>query len=610
MKSLRMIFLILSSFVIFIIATLVVLVISLNKAQYELKKNLDIRYESYKIADELRQSSDDLTRFARTYTVTADSNYELYFWEVLDIRNGKKPRPSKYEQIYWDLIIDNQRETKEMGVSRSIQDRMKDLGFTEEEFEKLKEAQRNSDSLVKTEDIAMNAMKNKLDTESNSRKKFGESNQEFAIRIMHDKEYHRAKAGIMVHINTFFDMIDKRTNESVLQSEKKQNYILYAIYVSIFIFILTTILSYFLIRNRIILPLNDIIYKDKLTDKAAGGDLTVRAKIQHEDEIGNLFKSLNLMLESQTKTIQDIQTVSKIVTNDAEIINQTIEQSKTKSESLKKFIDKQSVLNQIQIQSIEQSEENSFRIEEKLSELIETSNEIKQISENSKAASDKGSNDIKVLLESIDTLTQSLNESFNLAENMKERSENINRIVEAISEISDQTNLLSLNAAIEAARAGEMGKGFSVVAMEVGKLAEKSVHSSVEIKKLIKSLQTEIESVVSSMMKSKRIAGVGVERINSSKSSFDKIAEQIEELYKKINNSSRSTEQVEIASKSLFELLKEISLSQKHINQSFLEMKEVLDLQNVFFNQMETKTNTLAKNFKELNSSVDRFKIQ
>ena len=61
------------------------------------------RYNSYLLADELRQSSDDLTRLARTYVVSGDAKWEQQYFEILDIRNGKKPRPAEYEKIYWDF---------------------------------------------------------------------------------------------------------------------------------------------------------------------------------------------------------------------------------------------------------------------------------------------------------------------------------------------------------------------------------------------------------------------------------------------------------------------------------------------------------------------------
>src|SRR5690606_30266658 len=75
----------------------------LGQANEAIFKAHEQRYLSYKLADELRQSSDDLTRLARTYVVSGDSRWEAQYMEILDIRNGKKPRPAGIQGIYWDF---------------------------------------------------------------------------------------------------------------------------------------------------------------------------------------------------------------------------------------------------------------------------------------------------------------------------------------------------------------------------------------------------------------------------------------------------------------------------------------------------------------------------
>jgi methyl-accepting chemotaxis protein len=117
------------------------------------------RYNSYLLADGLRQSSDDLTRLARTYVITGDAKYEKQYWDVLDIRNGKKARPQDYQRIYWDFMAVDGIAPRPSEGSISLQDLMKQASFSNEEFAKLKEAQANSDDLVKSETIAMNAVK-------------------------------------------------------------------------------------------------------------------------------------------------------------------------------------------------------------------------------------------------------------------------------------------------------------------------------------------------------------------------------------------------------------------------------------------------------------------
>jgi len=77
---------------------------AMQQASSELRQVSDNRYTSYLLADELRQSSDDLTRLGRTYVVSTDPEYERQYLRILDIRNGKAPRPQSYHRIYWDFV--------------------------------------------------------------------------------------------------------------------------------------------------------------------------------------------------------------------------------------------------------------------------------------------------------------------------------------------------------------------------------------------------------------------------------------------------------------------------------------------------------------------------
>jgi methyl-accepting chemotaxis protein len=116
------------------------------------------RLQSSRLTDELRQSSDDLTRLARTYVVTGDPKWEKQYFEVLDIRNGKMSRPDHYDRIYWDFRAADERPAGG-GQAVALQTLMKNAGISDAEFDKLKQAQANSDDLVRTETIAMNLVK-------------------------------------------------------------------------------------------------------------------------------------------------------------------------------------------------------------------------------------------------------------------------------------------------------------------------------------------------------------------------------------------------------------------------------------------------------------------
>src|SRR5262249_42689470 len=76
----------------------------LSRASADKARAYDNRYQSYLLAGELRQSSDDLTRLGRTYVVTGDKSYKQQYMDILAIRNGEKPRPQAYNRIYWDFV--------------------------------------------------------------------------------------------------------------------------------------------------------------------------------------------------------------------------------------------------------------------------------------------------------------------------------------------------------------------------------------------------------------------------------------------------------------------------------------------------------------------------
>ncbi len=186
-----------------------------------------VRYTSYLLADELRQSSDDLTRLARTYVVSGDPEWEKQYFEILDIRNGKKPRPNQYEKIYWDFRAVGMDPGRGTGATISLQELMKQAGFTDAEFGKLKEAQANSDDLVNTETVAMNMVKGQLADGKGGFSLKGAPDLPKAQAMMHDKNYHQFKAKIMKPVDEFLVLVDTRTQAAVTAaSASKDNWYL------------------------------------------------------------------------------------------------------------------------------------------------------------------------------------------------------------------------------------------------------------------------------------------------------------------------------------------------------------------------------------------------
>lgn len=175
-----------------------------NQLQYAYQqRELSVRY-----ADELRQSSDDLTRMVRTYVVTGEAIYKTHYQRILDIRNGEKPRPEAYWRSYWDLVlVDGQAPRADSAQQIALLSLMRQAGFTEQEFQKLADAEAHLTALTATEFIAMSL--------AEVRGTDAEAAHAEARRMVFDGQYHQAKAGIMKPIDEFYVLMDERTSAAI-----------------------------------------------------------------------------------------------------------------------------------------------------------------------------------------------------------------------------------------------------------------------------------------------------------------------------------------------------------------------------------------------------------
>ncbi|MBM3585915.1 MAG: HAMP domain-containing protein, partial [Alphaproteobacteria bacterium] len=162
------------------------------------------RFVSEQLADELRQSSDDLTRMARTYAVTGDEKFMRFFDQIQAIRSGEAPRPIGYEAVYWDLVLNPaDHEASAKAAASALQSRMIDAGFSVQEFALLQKAEKESEALIALERIAMNAVRGRFDDGTGVFAIVKPPDREMAVRLLHGEQYHVAKANIMAPIKEF-----------------------------------------------------------------------------------------------------------------------------------------------------------------------------------------------------------------------------------------------------------------------------------------------------------------------------------------------------------------------------------------------------------------------
>ena len=449
------------SYATIILGIFVVSILSMvmNVYQNRLNAKHELRYQSYLLAQQLRQSSDDLTRMARTYVITGDTKYEKIYQDILAIRNGIKARPVNYDRIYWDLVLTYGDKPRPDGEKISLEKLMEQAGFSQAEFAKLREAQANSDGLVNTELIAMNAVKGLYDDGTGQFVKKGKPDLAIAQKLMHDEQYHRYKAQIMKPIDDFFVLLDKRTEQEVAEYKEKVRLILITIETILAILIFTAILIGILVTRNIINKVGGepAIVVAKVAE-IAEGDLTVNLQEKNQNLAG-ILAAMQVMIVRLREVLQDVQRTSNNVIDGSQIMKNT-SQKIAEGVITQAAATKEASTTIAQIaENISLNAENAIFTKTMAEKAVQDANKTRQAVAKS----------VKAMREMAQKITM-------------------------ISDITRQTHLLSLNAGIEAVNSGGNGEGFAVIAKEIRGLAQRSQLVAREINQLVNSAVISIEN--------------------------------------------------------------------------------------------------------------------
>ncbi len=312
----------------------------------------------------------------------------------------------------------------------------------------------------------------------------------------------------------------------------------------------------------------------------ADGDLTVQASVT-EDVTGAIADSINFTIEELRTLVRGINSATDQVakaTNDAQAISNRLYEA-----------------SQRQNKEIQQASASVLQMAQSINEVSQTAAQSARVAQQSLAAAEKGGQAVHNQIAGMNEIRSQIQDTAKRIKRLGESSLEIGEIVELISDITEQTNVLALNAAIQAASAGEAGRGFTVVAEEVQRLAERSGEATKQIEAIVKTIQADTQDAVAAMEKSTVGVVEGTKLSDAAGQALDEIRKVSRELAELIGGISAQTQKQSAS-------VSDVTRGMQGILKITEETTEGTKQTNVSIGQ-------LSKLAAELRSSVAGFKV-
>ena len=344
-------------------------------------------------------------------------------------------------------------------------------------------------------------------------------------------------------------------------------------------------------------------------NKASNGDLSVRTNIKSKDEFRELGSFFNTMMINIGELIANVKGSADIIAKTSETITSMANESNTAINEVAITINQIATGTSEQSQSIDESVNELEKLSSKIEDISELTTKMHNTSVDTDKLSKDGLNIVEILLQKSKNTSKSTMEVNEIVSDLNNSSNEIGAITDTINQIASQTNLLALNAAIEAARAGDAGKGFSVVADEIRKLAEQSTGATKQIQGLIDNMKSRSQLAVEAIDHTKIIVNEQDKAVSETKNTFAQILNAINELSSQIEQikigtteTSKNKNEIIARMENISSVSEETAASTEEVSASAEEITATID-------EFTNNANALKDLAKNLEKQINKFTL-